>query len=405
MIAGFRRLLGQLRSGDWLIEGRVVGWGSILLGLEILTFVFFVAGTHGYIVTLEKPVTTDFASFYAAGVLANSDKPALAYSQPEHYAAEQDATEHGVDYVYFFYPPVFLLLCSVLARLPYLLAFVVFETVSCLAYVLVIREILREAGWTWLIPLMAFPAVWWSFGLGQNSFLTAAFFGAATVLLDRRPVMAGAILGLLCYKPHFAVLVPIVLAAGRQWTAFAAAGCAAAFLVALSGLIFGLDTWEAFLTGFSGTGAVFADGRIPFAGLVSVFAAARMAGAPIWGAYAIQAAATALVALIVGMIWCRGCTPPVRFASLLAGTLLAVPVVLIYDLLLVSVAGCWLIRAGRGAGFLNWEKTALVGTFLMPLLSRSVGLGLDIPIGPSAATILLVFCIVRSRHEHRLSRG
>jgi alpha-1,2-mannosyltransferase len=47
---------------------------------------------------------------------------------------------------------------------------------------------------------LAFPAVFWTLGLGQNAFLTATLFGGFTLLLDRRPIAAGILLGLLCYK-------------------------------------------------------------------------------------------------------------------------------------------------------------------------------------------------------------
>jgi len=396
MNQGLKRMFGLLRSGNWLDGHRMMAWSGILLTFEILVFVFFVAGTHGYIIRLEKPITTDFVSFYAAGSLTNSGHPSLVYSQPDHYEAEQAATAPGIEYVFFFYPPVFLMLCSLLARLPYLLSFLVFETASCLLYLLVIRQILNERGWRWLLPVMAFPAVFWVVGVGQNSFLTAAFFGAATLLLDRRPAMAGLAFGLLCYKPHFGLLIPIALAAGRHWRAFVAANVSVAVLVVLSALLFGLEPWRAFLMTFITSSAVFAEGRVPFAGLVSVFAAARILGLSAGSAYLIQAAVTATVAVTVGAIWYRDSPPSVRFASLIAGTLLAVPVVLFYDLLLLAVAGCWLTQAGRSRGFLTWEITVLAGTFLVPLLSRSWGIGFAIPIGPLAALAVLGLCCIRS---------
>jgi len=42
-------------------------------------------------------------------------------------------------------------------------------------------------------------------------------------LLERRPVAAGLLFGLLCYKPHFGLLVPVALASGGYWRSFAAA--------------------------------------------------------------------------------------------------------------------------------------------------------------------------------------
>jgi hypothetical protein len=77
-------------------------------------FLFLVAGTHGLIVPLAGPTSTDFVSFYAAGALADAGTPELAYDQAAHDAAEQRATAAGVEYRFFYYPPVFLLLCAAL---------------------------------------------------------------------------------------------------------------------------------------------------------------------------------------------------------------------------------------------------------------------------------------------------
>src|SRR4029077_2705191 len=109
------------------------------------------------------------------------------------------ATVAGIKYVFFFYPPVFLILCTILALLPYLAAFVTFQMVTLAFYIAVVQRILRVSGWTWCIPLLAFPSVFWAVGLGQNAFLTAALFGLGTLLIDDRPMLAGVAFGLLCY--------------------------------------------------------------------------------------------------------------------------------------------------------------------------------------------------------------
>jgi alpha-1,2-mannosyltransferase len=114
---------------------------GILLAVEIALFLFLAAGSYGLIVPLPKPTSTDFVSFYAAGGLADLGTPELAYNRDAHYAAEERATEPGIVYNFFYYPPVFLLLCGALARLPYLTAFVVFEATTFGFYLLVLRSI------------------------------------------------------------------------------------------------------------------------------------------------------------------------------------------------------------------------------------------------------------------------
>ncbi len=55
----------------------------------------------------------------------------------------------------------------------------------------------------------AFPAVFINIGHGQNGFLTAALLGGALHWLDRKPWLAGILIGMLAYKPQFGVLIPI----------------------------------------------------------------------------------------------------------------------------------------------------------------------------------------------------
>ena len=116
--------------GALLTRPRLARGCAVLLALEIAVFLFLIAGTHGWIVPLERATTTDFASFYAAGKLAAGGTPALAYDQAAHHGMEQAVTASGVEYQFFNYPPIYLLLCAALAQLPYLLAFVLFITAT-----------------------------------------------------------------------------------------------------------------------------------------------------------------------------------------------------------------------------------------------------------------------------------
>ena len=299
-----------------------------------------------------------------------SGSPQLAYNKAEHYAAEQRATRPGIDYNFFYYPPVFLLLCAALARLPYLVAFVVFEAASLALYLLVARRILDERGRQILWPLLAFPPVLWTIGLGQNSFLTAALLGAATLLVDRRPIIAGLLFGALCYKPHFALLVPVALVAGRCWRALGAAFASAASLSVASLALFGWQTWHDFLLAAATSGNVYATGRIPFGGFVTPFGAAMLLGATPAAAGVLQAAASAAAAGFVAFVWRRNLPLPIRAASLISATLVAVPMALFYDLVLAGMAGAWLLRADGKYRLPEWGKLVLAGLYILCLNPR-----------------------------------
>jgi hypothetical protein len=393
------RLAAQLRSGEWLHRERIRAYATILLVIELGVFAFLVAGTHGWIVPLDGPNTTDFISFYAAGHLADAGTPALAYNHAAHLAAEEAIVGQGIQYQFFNYPPVYEALFAPIARLPYLVAFILFEAATLIFFLAVARRILADASIVALLALVAFPAVWWNIGLGQNAFLTAALFGAATLCVDRRPILAGLCFGALCYKPHFALLVPLALALGGHWRAFIATGCTAAALVLASVALFGLDTWRAFIATAGASHAMYESGRILFGGFVSPFGAMRLMGASIAASYAVQAIFTVAAAVTVGVVWQRRLTLPVRNAVLASATLIAVPLSLLYDMMIGSVAACWLLRGAAQEELPAWEKTALALIYAAMLDSRGLAEQLSLPVNTIAALALFALACRRALCE------
>jgi hypothetical protein len=396
--------LGSLKAGDFLDRRRALIFGGVLLAIELVVFLIIIAGTHGWIVPLERPTTTDFASFYAAGSLADSGTPALAYNETAHYAAEQQATSPGIEYQFFYYPPVFLLVCALFGRLPYMAAFIAFEAVSLLLCLLVARGIVKAKDWAILLPLLAFPSVFWTMGLGQNAFLTAALFGGALLLIDRRPTLAGMLFGLLCYKPHFGLLIPVALVAGGRWRAFAGAAVAGAAMVALSIALFGWQTWQDFFALAAGSHSTYESGRIDLSGFVTLFGGLRLMGLPSAIAYALQGVGSLVAIALVAVVWRCNLSLPIRAAALAAATLVAVPVALVYDFLLAGVAMAWLIRAGSERGFLAWEKVALAAAFVVPLLSRNFGTATHVPLAQLALIALLGLVVRRAWYENDEAR-
>ena len=397
------RLAAQLQSGEWLSAGRLRLYVTILLVCELAVFAFLVAGTHGWIVPLDGPNTTDFVSFYAAGALADAGTPALAYDLAAHLHAEEAIVGQGISYQYFNYPPVYQALFALVARLPYLTAFIVFQTATLLLFLFVARRILDDFSTTALLALLAFPAVWWNFGLGQNAFLTAALFGAATLLLDRRPVLAGLCFGALCYKPHFALLVPLALGVGGYWRAFAAAACSTVGLVLLSLALFGWETWQAFFVTAGASHAMYESGRILFGGFVSPFGAMRLIGGSIAVSYAVQAVFTVMAALVVAIVWRRKLSAPVRNAVLASATLVAIPLSLLYDMMLGAIAACWLLRGAGRETMPSWEKTAIAAIYALMLDSRALAESLHLPINTICALILFGLATCRAATELGLS--
>jgi len=338
--------MAEAARPPWLNRGRLTGYATMAAITEIGLFAFCVAGAHGLIVPMDHQTTTDFVSFHAAGALTAAGTPWLAYDRAAHEAAETAAVGFASAYNYFYYPPVFLLICGLLARLPYLVAFVVFQAVSAVACFRALRLIRPDLP---LVLFLAFPGVWWAIGTGQNALLTAALFAAGTAWLGRRPWLAGLCLGALCYKPHVGLLIPVALIAGGHWRAVAGAAAAVIGLCAASLLLFGVRTWEAFFHQAMTAGDVYS-GHVFMGGMTSPYGVLMTLGAGRGVALPVQAVVTVVASVLVAIVWRRGAPMPVRAGLLLAATPVAVPVLMFYDLMLVFAALVWLTLVPSAPG-------------------------------------------------------
>lgn len=395
----FATIADGLRNGAWLTRRRVFEYAAMLFVFECIAIVFFAAGSHGLIVPLEHANPSDFVSFYAAGSLAGDGTPALAYDMDAHYRAEQAVAGEGISYNYFYYPPVFLMLCALFAKLPYLFALYAFEILTLALYLTTARRIAGEHDRGVLLLLLAFPAVFWNFGMGQNAFLSASLFGGGMLLLDRSPVLAGLLLGALSYKPHFGLLIPIALAAGGHWRSFVSAGLAVFALIGASLVLHGWDTWRAFLQAAALSDSVYASDRIFVGGYASPFGLVLSLGGARPLAYAVQAGFSLAAALWVGIVFARRQSLPVRAATLLSATIVAIPIIQFYDLMLGMMAMLWLFRAGRANGFPPFAKTLLAVLFVLPLVSGNLAFSTPTLAAPLFALGLFALTIAAARQE------
>ncbi len=264
------------------------------------------------------------------------------------------------------------------------------------AYVLAIRGIIpgREAMWA----ALAFPGVFVNLGHGQNGFLTCGLLGGGLLLLEKRPVLAGILFGLMAYKPQFGLLLPLALLAGGHWRAIFAAALTVAGTAALSYFIFGAQTWDAFFGSFALTQHyVLEEGGTGWEKIQSVFSAVRMLGGGIGLAYAAQGAFAVVAAVAVIWIWRKPVDMALKGAALATATLMATPYVLDYDLVVLALPIAWLTAQGLRAGFLPWEKIMLLTAWLLPLFSRMIGQYLHVPVAPVLLALLLTIIVRRAR--------
>ena len=177
-------------------------------------------------------------------------------------------------------------------------------------------------------------------GRPKNDFLTAAILGGATLAVDRRPIAAGLLFGTLAYKPQFAVLVPVALAAGGNWRAFWATAGAGLILAVASLALFGADTWRSFLVAIAGSGTTY-ESVIDKGAMVNGFGAVLILGGSPAIAYAVQAVVTLAASFLVACVWRWPTGLAVRGAALAGAALLAAPLALFYDFTIAFVAIAW----------------------------------------------------------------
>ncbi len=132
------------------------------------------------------------------------------------------------------YPLFSLLLFWPLAQLPYFVALAAWTFgLFAIFAAMTLSRVERSARPLLLLLLLLAPATLINTVGGQNGFLTACLLVGGILLLDRRPVLAGILFGLLTYKPHLGLVVPFVLLALGAWRTIAAATATAILLMAV----------------------------------------------------------------------------------------------------------------------------------------------------------------------------
>jgi len=387
-------ILPALREGSWITSARLSVYPKLLIAAYIFTTICVLLN-DGRPGTNDTRLGMDFAPFYVASSLALSGHPALIYDDASQRTAERRmAGYQGAAYETWDYPPTFLLMVLPLSLLSYHLSFVAWILFTLAAYLAVLRIIIPDRSAMWLS--IAFPAAFINMRDGQNGFVSLSLMGGGLLVLERRPVLAGLLLGLLSYKPQFGILIPIVLIATRQWRAFASATVTILGLGALTVLIFGWDTWQAFLVSMPITShRLLVEGSIGFGKMQSVFGAARLWGASLATSYMLHGSVGLVTLATVLWVWRESVPYSMKAAALVTGTLLVTPYMVDYDLVLLAAPIAWLAYEGLHSEFLPWEKSILFFAWICPLLARPFSLAV-VPLTPLVLAMVLIAIVRRS---------
>lgn len=324
------------RAAYWLVGWTAMGL-LVLSGIVLLCYL----PAHGLYDIRGNLIGRDFVNAWMASHLLQEGRIAEAFSIDGYFAALRAVWGPGFPFHNWSYLPNILPFLWPLAALPYGWALAVWSLLGLAAYLLAARPKNWQGPALWPALLLATsPAALVNLLSGQNGFFTAALFIGGFQQLNRRPVLAGVLFGLLTIKPHLGLLIPFALLLLGRWRSFAAAALTALALAAFSFLLWGAQPWldyaaqiapyqQLLLHQFKGFYVAMMPG--PFAG-------ARIVGLPESAAIALHAAIAFASAILALRIVAREAASPRAVLALAIATLLITPYGYNYDLTAMAAA-------------------------------------------------------------------
>jgi len=216
----------------------------------------------------------DYPAFYAAGRIAAdgdldevNELDRLEAAQADLFPADEDE-----GFLTWAYPPHVALVYRPLAALPYRASYAVHTGLMVAAYVGAAWLLRREVPWVdrAFVPALAaglaFYPMFRGIGAGQNTALTLLLLiGAWRASRSGRDGLAGVLLGLLLFKPQFALLAVAAWAVARRWrtvAAFAATAAATWGVTAAFAGVGWVSDWLDDLSAYRATESVNADNHV-----------------------------------------------------------------------------------------------------------------------------------------------
>jgi Glycosyltransferase family 87 len=353
---------------------------------------------------IRRPFGDDFVNYWSAPYLALHGRAIEVYDFVAFHAFERSITGPNVDFYHYSYPPVLLLLMLPLALVPYVPALGVWLVATWYGFYRALK--LTGSDGVLLLSLAA-PALFVNAVGGQNGALTAALLGGGLLLLDRRPIVAGILFGLLVYKPQLGLMLPFALIAGRRWLTVGVTAATVILLVAASIVAFGAHRWLEYANNLSVLRTqILEDGTGVWHRMVSVFVFARQLGAGLGLAYALQAASALVAAFFVVRSWLRDDPAHIRNAMMIVGTCLATPYLQDYDLVMGVFVVVWLHREeARSQIPVPWIRAAMAMMLLLPAAASPLAKATGLAFGPLFIVPVFVLLIFLSNEHRRVGSG
>lgn len=381
--------------------------------LTVAAAVFFVSLEIAYLAfaglpPLAKPwidathfvLGRDFLNTWMGGRSAFAGGPAAWFDAATYNAALRGMLGGPYPAHFWSYPPHVLLFIWPFGLMPYLPAYIAWCVVGIALYLFASSIVIARDR---LLFVGVAPAVAVCVFFGQNGFYSAALLIGGLVCLERRPVLAGVLFGILTIKPQLGLLLPIVLLLERRWLTIAVAAATTALLVVTTALLFDWTIWLAFwrevvpqqqwLTAHGG--------GLLFAMVSSVFFGARLLHLPEAVAWALQGTVSVLaVAALVWVYWKRR-DPALSLAFFVTATFLVTPYILNYDMVVLAFVVALLRDRADNDRADHW---LLIAVWTLPVTMMIAAL-IWMPLAP---VVLIAFAgrlLWRLRQSEQQARG
>lgn len=383
------------------MKKKIVVYSIMIFAIYILMFFFFLFSNVLDNGTGLSEFGIDFADYYTAGHMAMSGELDNVYSVPAHRASMEQLLGVVVPFTLpWRYPPVFLLAIIPFALLPFKISMVLWLGVTLAFAAVAIYRMLPEKRWLGALAL-GFPGVFMNFRWGQNGFFSAAILAAGVGALETNPVFGGAMLGLLVYKPQFAVFPFLILLLTKRWKALLA-GIGSALAISLVSLaLFGAEQWvEFFRSLFVSSSNLMADESAIIAAIqVSVYNA--MLVLTEFPLVSILSQGLCSIGTIVAVCWIfrKSSRFTLKGAALVLGIPLAIPYLMQYDLMILAVPLVLLAYDYSQFGFRKKELLFTTLIWFLPVISWPLMRFTAIQICPLVLVFQLIVIILRVKRE------
>lgn len=376
---------------------------SMILALCLGLAVAYGYAAHPYYTSADgifdstgHAVGRDYIVFWIASTLALDGQAIQIFDTGAFHALQEQILERSFPMHTWPYPPHALFYVLPLGLLPYLWSYA-FWSIATLALYLTAAVGKNWASLTGVALVLA-PATAVNFASGQNGYLSAALLIGGMRLMDRRPVLAGCLFGLLSFKPQLGLLIPVALVAARLWTTFISAALTVILLIALSLAVFGPEAWEIYIAKTSSDQKAFLEyGSGPFVNMMPTpFMALRILGADVSAGYLVQSVFALCILPCVYWVFRGRADRELQSAALIVAVFLVTPYAFNYDMTILSVAVLWALGHAMKTGFVPGEKLLLVMVWILPIAVMPANYW-GLPVGPVLLAAFFLLILARAK--------